>query len=139
MSQQFIARPDNPMLAANCTSDFETIVNRPLHDPLNNLGWILLAKGNRKAAEPVLHEALEIRRKALGEKHPLFAASLANWARVLQAEGEYAQAEEGFRQALTIVQQANGPENWTVAKILSYQGLLRLDRGDFASAEQYAR
>jgi len=37
------------------------------------------------------------------------------------------------------VQQVNGPENWTVAKILSYLGLLQLDRGDLAGAEQYAR
>jgi tetratricopeptide (TPR) repeat protein len=75
----------------------------------------------------------------LGEKHPLTAASLNNWARVLQEKGDYAGAETVFQQALTLIRESSGPQSWGTAKILSNLGLLQLDRDDYAAAERYAR
>ena len=51
-------------------------------------------------AEPLYHEALEIRNKALGESHPYHAQSLSNLASLYQAMGDYARAEPLFRQPL---------------------------------------
>jgi tetratricopeptide (TPR) repeat protein len=87
----------------------------------------------------LLAEALAIRRKALGEKHPLTADSFNNWGRVLQAKGDYAGAEKFFTQALGLIRQSSGPQSWEAAKILRNLGLLQLDRGNYAAAERYAR
>jgi tetratricopeptide (TPR) repeat protein len=101
---------------------------------LNNLGFLLLAEGDWKQAAPLLQEALEMRRKQLGEKHPLVALSLANWGRVLQAKGDYSGAEKSLGQALDMLRETSGPESWNVAKVLSNLGLVRLDRGDYPGA-----
>jgi tetratricopeptide (TPR) repeat protein len=95
------------------------------------LGFLLLAEGDWKQAGPLLQEALEMRRKQLGEKHPLVALSLANWGRVQQAKGDYSAAEKSLSQALDMLRETSGPESWNVAKVLSNLGLVRLDRGDY--------
>jgi eukaryotic-like serine/threonine-protein kinase len=106
---------------------------------MNNLGLILLMKGDWKQAAPFLQEALSIRRKQLGEKHPLVALSIVLWGRELQAKGDYAGAERFLREGLDILRQTSGPENWNVAKVLSYFSSLQLDRADYAGAEGYAQ
>jgi len=106
---------------------------------LNNLGLILLMKGDWRQAAPFLQEALSIRRKHLGEKHPLVALSIVLLGRELQAKGDYTGAERSFREGLNILRQTSGPENWNVAKVLSYLSSLQLDRAHYAGAEGYAQ
>ncbi len=47
---------------------------------LNNLARLYQAMGDHAAAEPLYRQALEIRRTALGEDHPDYAAGLNNLA-----------------------------------------------------------
>ena len=47
-------------------------------------------------AEPLYRQALEIRKKALGEEHPDYAQSLNNLAALYRAMGAYDRAEPLF-------------------------------------------
>ena len=58
--------------------------------------------GDYARAEPLFRQALEIRKKALGEGHPDYAAGLNNLAALYQAMGDYARAEPLYRQALEV-------------------------------------
>jgi len=106
---------------------------------LDNLGHILLAKGDWRQAQPVVWEGLSMRQEQLGEKNPLVARSLTDWGRVLQARGDYTEAGNCFRKALDMLYETSGPQSWSVANGLSDLGLLQLDRGDYPGAERYAR
>ena len=106
---------------------------------LNLLGYILLAKGDWVQAKPFLAEAMAIRKKYLGEQHPEYAVSLATWARVLQAERDYSGAQEAFHTALQILGTKGSSEKWSVTRIMLYLAVLNLDRGEYVTAESYAR
>ena len=62
-------------------------------------------------AEPLYRQALEIRKKALGEEHPDYATSLNNLAALYHAMGAYDRAEPLYRQALEIRKKALGEEH----------------------------
>ena len=47
---------------------------------LNNLAGLLSSKGDYDGAEPLYRESLAIRKKALGDDHPLAATGLNNLA-----------------------------------------------------------
>jgi CHAT domain-containing protein/tetratricopeptide (TPR) repeat protein len=64
--------------------------------------------GDYAAAEPLYRQALEVRRAALGEAHPDYAASLNNLAALYHAKGDYAAAEPLYRQALEVRRAALG-------------------------------
>jgi hypothetical protein len=49
--------------------------------------------GRHAEAEPLYQQAMEIRRTALGERHPDYAASLNNLAGLYRAMGRHAEAE----------------------------------------------
>ena len=55
---------------------------------LNQLALLLIMHGDPGSAEPLLSQALEVRRVALGERHPDYATNLSSlggllWARAL--------------------------------------------------------
>ena len=53
-------------------------------------------------AEPLLKQAMEVRKRVLGEKHPAYATSLISLAELYRVMGDYARAEPLYRQALEI-------------------------------------
>ena len=106
---------------------------------LDLLGYSLLAQGDWRQAQPVVWEALSVRKKQLGDKNPLVATTLATWGRVLQAKGDYAGADDYFQQGLEMVRETKGPESWDVAGLLGDFAMLQMDRGDYPGAERYAR
>jgi tetratricopeptide (TPR) repeat protein len=61
---------------------------------------------------------LEIERKALGEDHPQFAASLNNLAGLYQSQGKYSEAEPLHLQALSICKRQLGADHPDVAQNL---------------------
>src|SRR5205807_7974678 len=63
------------------------------------------AEGNFARAEPMFRQALEIRKKALGETHPDYASSLNDLARLYQLQGDFARAEPLARQSLVITRE----------------------------------
>ena len=67
-----------------------------------NLATLLAATGRYDEAEPLFRQALEIDRKTLGERHPLYATRLNNLASLLKDTGRHEEAESFYRQALEI-------------------------------------
>ena len=59
-------------------------------------------------AEPLFRQALEIRKKVLGENHPDYASSLNNLADLYHDQGDYPRAEPLFRQASEIAKKVLG-------------------------------
>src|SRR5688572_25265480 len=60
---------------------------------LDALGISLLNRGCNKEGGKLIEEALDIRRKAFGPDHPLTAASLNSYSRMLRERGDYGDAE----------------------------------------------
>ena len=102
--------------------------------PLNNLGWILLEQGRWQQAEPLLRQNVEITRRMSANPGPRYAGALGNLARMLEQKGDYAGAAADFDQALLILTANGTQQSWSIAKILVYQSLLQLDRGEATDA-----
>ena len=62
-------------------------------------------QGDYAKAEPLLQQALEIRKQTLGDKHPDYAHSLYDLARLYVASGQYDKAVPPARQALQIMRE----------------------------------
>ena len=90
-------------------------------------------------AEPLYRQALAIRRKALGEKHPDYANSLNNLALLHASLGDFAQAEPLFRQALEIKKEVLGEEHPNYGASLNNLALLHDSMADYARAEPLHR
>ena len=54
-------------------------------------------------AEPFFRQAMEIRKRTLGENHPDYAKSLIALAGLYQSEGRIAAAEQSLRQGLILL------------------------------------
>ena len=64
--------------------------------------------GRHAEAEPLYKQAMEIRRTALGERHPDYATSLNNLAVLYDAMGRQAEAEELRKKAMAIHRRPEG-------------------------------
>ena len=64
--------------------------------------------GRHAEAEPLLKQAMEIRRTALGERHPDYATSLNNLAVLYDSMGRQAEAEELRKKAMAIHRRPEG-------------------------------
>jgi tetratricopeptide (TPR) repeat protein len=106
---------------------------------MNNLALLYQSMGDNAKAEPLYRQALDIRKKALGDKHPDYSASLNNLAVLYYAIGDYAKAEPLVRQALDIQKKALGDKHPDYAQ--SFNNLAELYRamGDYAKAEPLYR
>ena len=96
-------------------------------------------KGDYAKAEPLFRQALQIREKVLGPKHPHTAASLDSLALLYDHKGDYAKAEPLFRRALQIREKVLGPEHGDTAASLDSLALLYDHKGDYAKAEPLFR
>ena len=97
-----------------------------------SIHWLL---GDYYRAEPLYEEALAIRKKALGDEHPDYAASLNNLAALLEATGRYEEAEPMFREALAIRKKALGDEHPDYAASLNNLAALLEATGRYKEAE----
>jgi tetratricopeptide (TPR) repeat protein len=69
----------------------------------------------------LFQQALELRKRLLGEEHPDVALSLNNLALLYKSQGHYAEAEPLYMQALEITERslgANHPNTVTIRKNL---------------------
>ncbi len=64
-----------------------------LANSLNNLAGIYRATGHYSEAEPLYKQALELRKRLLGDNHPSFATSLNNLAGLYKSTGQYSKAD----------------------------------------------
>lgn len=104
---------------------------------LNNMAYILLEKGDPQQAMPFLQRNLKLTRQQ-GDKNPLLAIALNNWARALQQEGNFAGAAASFQQALQVADKAAGQKSWIYARVVANIGLLQFDQENFLAAETMA-
>ncbi|MCG8460743.1 MAG: serine/threonine-protein kinase, partial [Holophagales bacterium] len=78
---------------------------------LSGLGRAKLLLGDPEAAEPLIDEALELRRGLYGEKSPYFAVTLGAKAKLLDETGDLAGAEALYRRFVEIVEALGGPRH----------------------------
>ena len=90
-------------------------------------------------AEPLLVEALELRRQNLADDHPDLATSLHNLAALWRDRGRWDEAEPYFQEALAIREQALGPEHGDVAATLNELAVLYGMSGRLEQAEPLFR
>lgn len=69
---------------------------------LNNLGLFLVDQRRFDDAEPLLQQALTLRRKLLGPTNPVTAAALNNLGGLFEPQGRFAEAERYHREAHAI-------------------------------------
>ena len=75
---------------------------------LGHLGQVRNAQGDLASAEPLLREALAIRRKAYGDEHPDTVSAFNNLTSLLHDEGDLAGAEPLYRLALAATEKRLG-------------------------------
>jgi len=102
---------------------------------LNAAGFMAYTLGQYEEAQPLLEQALAIRKKALGPEHPDVATTLRNLAELYGVQGQYAKAEPLDQQALAIDKKALGPEHPSVASDLNNLAVLYKTQGQYAKAE----
>ena len=102
---------------------------------LNDQAIAYYKQGRYAEAEPLLVQALDIRREALPEGHSDIARSLNNLAELYRAQSRYAEAEPLYKQALNIVRQALGEQHPHVATSLNNLALSYESQGRYAKAE----
>jgi len=111
---------------------------------LNNLGFLLKARGEYDEAERFYREALAMDRKLYpADKYPGgypdLAGILSNVGLLLEARGEYGKAEPFYRDALEMYRRVYPVEKYPsghpdLARSLNNLGFLLLERGDYGQA-----
>ncbi|MEM8640686.1 MAG: tetratricopeptide repeat protein [Cyanobacteria bacterium P01_G01_bin.54] len=102
---------------------------------LNNLAELYRVQGKYEQAEPLFLQALEIRKKVLGEDHSDVALSLNNLAALYYGQGKYEQAEPLFLQALEIRKKVLGEDHSDIAITLNNLAELYRAQGKYEQAE----
>jgi len=103
------------------------------------LGEVYRQLGEYQKAEELQRQALAVRKRLLGDEHPLVAASLFKLALVLNARGEHAEAESLYREALAIQRKLLGNDNSDVAATLDSLAVVIEREGRLAEAESMLR
>ncbi|MDB5424973.1 MAG: hypothetical protein JWQ29_2389, partial [Phenylobacterium sp.] len=96
-------------------------------------------QGRPREAEPLLRQALELRRKSFGERDRRTAAGYASLALNLDTQSRDAEAEPYFRKALAIQRSALGEKHPDVGMTLNNLASCLDDQGRHAEAEPLLR
>lgn len=91
--------------------------SRPLALALESLAEVLERAGRDTEAEPLVAEALVLRRKALPAAHSLLAASLGYLARLRSKLGRPDEAEPLLREAVEVRRRAGNPAGLALALV----------------------
>lgn len=95
-----------------------------------------LSEGYRTTAEPLARQALEIRRRILGEEHPLVADSLYLYGWLLHEFHLYEDSAELIRAAIDTLERSVGPDHPRIAHYLYCLHHLQQTLGDPVAAEE---
>jgi tetratricopeptide (TPR) repeat protein len=99
---------------------------------------MLTEQGKLAEAETVFREALEMRRKLLGNEHGVVAGSLSDLGNVLERDGKLAEAEMAYREALAIERKLFGsPHPITIQLVKELKAVLERE-GKQAEADALA-
>src|SRR5215468_406505 len=123
----------------------EKVIRELKHQPavqaklLDTIGQLYQGIGLYDRAQPVLEEALKLRRQTLGKESLDVAASLNHLGEVARLKGDYVGSEPLFREALIMRRKLLGAESREVAESLNDLGDLLVYRGNFGEAENLLR
>jgi serine/threonine protein kinase/tetratricopeptide (TPR) repeat protein len=106
---------------------------------LDTIGQLYQSIGIRDRAQPLLEEALKLRRQALGPEHLDVATSLSHLGEVANLKGDYARSELLLREAFKLRRKLLGKEHADVAESLDNLGAFLLNQGNFNEAESLLR
>ena len=106
---------------------------------LSNLAYLYYSQGRYSEAEPLLVQALALRKRLLGEEHPDVAESLNNLAELYRSQGRYSEAEPLYEQALALRKRLLREEHSDVAESLNNLALLYYSQGRYSEAEPLYR
>ncbi|NJK49550.1 tetratricopeptide repeat protein [Candidatus Gracilibacteria bacterium] len=110
-------------------------LERDLATSLNSQTYLYYAQGRYNEAEPLFQQALELRKRLLGENHPDVATSLNNLALLYKAQGRYAEAEPIYQQALELCKRLLGEDHPNLATSLSNLAKLYKAQERYSEAE----
>ena len=102
---------------------------------LGRTGYYLDKRAQHSEAEPLLQNALAMRKKLLGDEHPSVATSLNDLATLYEKKGLYSEAEPLFQEALTMRKRLLGNEHYDIAQSLNNLAGLYVNRGRYNEAE----
>ncbi|VTT97339.1 serine threonine protein kinase : Probable serine/threonine protein kinase OS=Blastopirellula marina DSM 3645 GN=DSM3645_26589 PE=4 SV=1: Pkinase: TPR_12: TPR_12: TPR_10: TPR_10 [Gemmataceae bacterium] len=106
---------------------------------LDCIGNVYLDQGRVREAEPLLNEAIQLRRKRFGDDHVEMASSLQSMGVLHISTGEFERAGPELERALELRRKYLDDDHVLVADTLFYLGLQRLVYGEFPQAERYLR
>ena len=95
----------------------------------------LQARRRHAEAEPLLKQAIEKRKQALGADDPQVAFAMHDLAEYDRASGKFAEAEKLLNEALALVEKAYYADHANVAVILNSLAACYVDQGKYAEAE----
>src|SRR5262245_43734888 len=104
-----------------------------------NMGFLLQRQGKLAEAEPFVREALERRRRILGDDHAQTLASISNLASLLRLQGHFTEAEPLFREVLERRRRTLGDDHPDTLGAIGNMGSLMHAQGKLAEAEPYYR
>jgi len=102
---------------------------------LDVLGQVYMRLSRYEQAEPLLRQALTLRRRHLGADHLDAAESLANLGLLFHQQGAYDSAEVALREALAIGERKLPDGHPNLASHLDDLGVILSDKGDYKAAE----
>lgn len=100
------------------------------------IGEVETRIGMYDEAEPLLDEALAVRRAELGPDHPELADGLIARANLWRERGAYDRAEPLYREAVEVRRRATGSRSADTARALNYLARNAWDLGRWPQAEQ---
>jgi CHAT domain-containing protein len=105
--------------------------NRQMSVVLNNLGQLLIERGQFEQADGLLRRSLEIQER-FGEEGVGIAITLQNLGITARQRRDYAKAEEYYLRALTLRRQTLGPDHPDIALNLNNLAVLYRSTGDLS-------
>ncbi|MCA9655383.1 MAG: serine/threonine protein kinase [Myxococcales bacterium] len=96
---------------------------------LDNLGGLLMVRGEYERGRQLIEEGLAMRQKTLGPDHPQVANSLSNLGNAYERAGDWGAAKRSYERALAVLEKSGGPDTPQVAGALLNLGVLALREG----------
>ncbi len=103
------------------------------------MGALLHSQGRLAEAEPYYREALEGRRRVLGDEHPNTLTSISDMGLRLRSQGKLTEAEPYMREALEGQRRVLGDDHPRTLASINSMGFLLQAQGKFTEAEPYIR
>ena len=111
----------------------EPLVEASIRATLGSTYWRL---GDYEAAEPYLAEALDLRRRELGEERPLVLTSMNNLAGLFRDMGRFGDAQRLYEKTLQIRRQLLGEAHPETLISMNNLAVLYIDQHQYPEAER---